>query len=189
MSKEKQKSILKKIRQNLEDNITKIENRTDINDDEKVLRIVKAFSATCAAIATQPIPGWDIFPLTAIQAYMGSRVASIRGIPISESKTGEIIKEILGVVGLGMLGQNFVLTATGNITLANPSTETVGQTGFIAIIQDGTGSRTLTLGTDYESPASGGITLTTTANATDVLPYVVIAANRVALGTPQLAFG
>ena len=85
--------------------------------------------------------------------------------------------------------QNFVLTATGNITLANPSTETVGQTGFIAIIQDGTGSRTLTLGTDYESPASGGITLTTTANATDVLPYVVIAANRVALGTPQLAFG
>ena len=84
--------------------------------------------------------------------------------------------------------QNFVLTATGNITLANPSTETVGQTGFIAIIQDGTGSRTLTLGTDYESPAGGGITLTTTANATAVLPYVVIAANRVALGTPQLAF-
>ena len=85
--------------------------------------------------------------------------------------------------------QNFVLTATGNITLANPSTETVGQTGFIAIIQDGTGSRTLTLGTDYESPASGGITLTTTASATDLIPYVVIAANRVALGTPQLAFG
>ena len=85
--------------------------------------------------------------------------------------------------------QNFVLTATGNITLANPSTETVGQTGFIAIIQDGTGSRTLSLGTDYESPAGGGITLTTTANATDLLPYVVVAANRVALGTPQLAFG
>jgi hypothetical protein len=85
--------------------------------------------------------------------------------------------------------QNHVLTATGNITLANPSTESVGQTGFIAIIQDGTGSRTLTLGTDYESPASGGITLTTTASATDIVPYVVVAANRVALGTPQLAFG
>ena len=84
--------------------------------------------------------------------------------------------------------QNFVLTATGNITLANPSTESVGQSGFIAVIQDGTGSRTLTLGTDYESPAGGGITLTTTASATDIVPYVVIAANRVALGTPQLAF-
>ena len=85
--------------------------------------------------------------------------------------------------------QNFVLTFTGNVTLANPSTESVGQTGFIAVIQDGTGSRTLTLGTDYESPASGGITLTTTASATDIVPYVVVAANRVALGTPQLAFG
>ena len=85
--------------------------------------------------------------------------------------------------------QNFVLTFTGNVTLVNPSTESVGQTGFIAVIQDGTGSRTLTLGTDYESPASGGITLTTTASATDLIPYVVIAANRVALGTPQLAFG
>ena len=46
--------------------------------------------------------------------------------------------------------QNFVLTLTGNVTLANPSTEKVGQSGFIAFIQDGTGSRTLTLGTDYE---------------------------------------
>jgi hypothetical protein len=37
--------------------------------------------------------------------------------------------------------QNFVLTATGNITLANPSTESVGQSGIIVLIQDGTGSR------------------------------------------------
>ena len=84
--------------------------------------------------------------------------------------------------------QNFVLTFTGNVTLANPSTEKVGQSGFIVCIQDGTGSRTLTLGTDYESPAGGGITLTTTAGATDIVPYVVAAANRVLLGTPQLAF-
>jgi len=85
--------------------------------------------------------------------------------------------------------QNFVLTLTSSITLANPSTEKVGQSGFIVFIQDGTGSRTCTLGTDYESAASGGITLTTTANATDIVPYVVAAANRILLGTPQLAFG
>lgn len=47
--------------------------------------------------------------------------------------------------------QNFVLTFTGNVTLANPSTESVGQTGVIICIQDGTGSRTLSLGTDYET--------------------------------------
>ena len=42
--------------------------------------------------------------------------------------------------------QNFVLTFTGNVTLDNPTTEAVGQSGFIFVIQDGTGSRTLALG-------------------------------------------
>ena len=85
--------------------------------------------------------------------------------------------------------QNFVLTLTSSITLANPSTEKVGQSGFIVFIQDAGGSNTLTLGTDYETAGSAGITLTTTANATDIVPYVVAAANRILLGTPQLAFG
>ena len=84
--------------------------------------------------------------------------------------------------------QNFVLTLTGNTTLANPSTEQVGQSGFIACIQDGTGSRTLSLGTDYETAGGSGITLTTTASATDLIPYVVVASGRILLGTPQLAF-
>ena len=84
--------------------------------------------------------------------------------------------------------QNFVLTLTGNVTLANPSTEAVGQSGFIACIQDGTGSRTLSLGTDYETAAAAGITLTTTASATDLIPYLVVASNRILLGAPQLAF-
>jgi hypothetical protein len=84
--------------------------------------------------------------------------------------------------------QNFVLTLTGNVTLANPSTEQVGQSGFIAFIQDGTGSRTITLGTDYETAAGDGLTLTTTASATDLVPYLVVASNRILLGKPQLAF-
>jgi len=84
--------------------------------------------------------------------------------------------------------QNFVLTLTGNVTLANPSTEQVGQSGFIAFIQDGTGSRTITLGTDYETAAAAGLTLTSTASATDLVPYLVVASNRILLGTPQLAF-
>ena len=84
--------------------------------------------------------------------------------------------------------QNFVLTLTGNVTLANPSTEAVGQSGFIAFIQDGTGSRTVALGTDYETAAAAGLTLTATASATDLVPYLVVASNRILLGTPQLAF-
>jgi hypothetical protein len=84
--------------------------------------------------------------------------------------------------------QNHVLTLTGNVTLANPSTEAVGQSGFIAFIQDGTGSRTVALGTDYETAGAAGLTLTATASATDLVPYLVVASGRILLGTPQLAF-
>ena len=84
--------------------------------------------------------------------------------------------------------QNFILTLEGSVTLANPTTENVGQTGIMVFIQDGTGSRTLTLAGDYESVGGSGITLSTGANAVDILPYMVVAANRIALGAPQLAF-
>tara|TARA_Y100001938_G_scaffold150881_1_gene244055 strand:- start:135 stop:2774 length:2640 start_codon:yes stop_codon:yes gene_type:complete len=84
--------------------------------------------------------------------------------------------------------QNFVLTATGNVTLANPSTESVGQSGVIVLIQDGTGSRTLSTGTDYEWPAGTAGTISTAASAVDVIPYFVDASNSILLGAPQLAF-
>ena len=77
---------------------------------------------------------------------------------------------------------------TGNTTLVNPSTENVGQSGFIAFIQDGTGGRTITLGTDYETAGGIGLTLTAAASKTDLVPYVVVAAGRILLGQPQKAF-
>ena len=83
---------------------------------------------------------------------------------------------------------NFVLTLTGNVTLTNPTTEDVGQSGFIVFIQDSTGSRTVSLGTDYETAGSNGLTLSTTASATDIVPYIVVASNRILLGLPQRNF-
>ena len=84
--------------------------------------------------------------------------------------------------------QNFVYTLGANITLSNPTTESVGQSGFIVFIQDTTGSRTVSLGTDYETAGGAGLTLSTTASTTDVVPYIVVASNRIILGAPQLAF-
>ena len=86
------------------------------------------------------------------------------------------------------LYQNFVLTFTGNVTLANPSTESVGQSGIIMIIQDGTGSRTLSLGTDYETAGGSGLTISTAASSVDILPYFVQSASNILLGAPQLAY-
>ncbi len=74
---------------------------------------------------------------------------------------------------------NAKVTLAGNRTLGNPTGEKVGQTGFIRVIQDATGSRTLSFGTDYEFAGGTAPTLTTTANAEDLLFYCVLASNRV----------
>ena len=88
--------------------------------------------------------------------------------------------------------QNFIITlAAGANSLANPSTEAsqVGQTGWIIFIQPSSGSAaTLTLGSDYESPAGGGIALTGTNSKYDVVGYVVKADNSVLLLAPQADF-
>ena len=84
--------------------------------------------------------------------------------------------------------QNFIVTLGGNITFTNPTTENVGQSGVIVLVQDDTGSRTLSLGTDYETVGGAGITLSTAAASVDVLPYYVKAVDSIQLGAPQLAF-
>jgi hypothetical protein len=77
------------------------------------------------------------------------------------------------------LANNFSVTLGGNRTLANPSNLTAGQHGVIVITQDGTGSRTLAYGSNFKFPAGSAPTLTTTANAVDVLAYFVESASRI----------
>ena len=88
---------------------------------------------------------------------------------------------------------NFIITlANGSNTLAEPTTESsqVGQTGYMIFIQPSSGTAaSLSLHGDYESPAAGGITLSTANNDYDVSGYVVKADNSILLGTPLLNFG
>jgi len=74
---------------------------------------------------------------------------------------------------------NFSVTLGGNRTLANPTNQTAGQSGVIVITQDGTGSRTLAYGSNWKFPGGTAPTLTTTANAVDVLVYYVESASRI----------
>jgi len=89
--------------------------------------------------------------------------------------------------------QNFILTlSAGSNSLANPSTEAsqIGQTGVMLFIQPSSGSAgTVSLGTDYETAESAGLTLSSANNDYDVVPYVVKADNSILLGTAQLNFG
>ena len=68
---------------------------------------------------------------------------------------------------------NFSVTLGGNRTLANPSNIVAGQSGSIFITQDGTGSRTLAYGVDYEFAGGVAPTLSTAPNAVDRIDYVV----------------
>lgn len=106
-----QNNLIHNAKEKLKSEILEIENRTDISNDEKVDKIIKVFSMSCAAIAVQPIPFADIFVLTPIQAYMGTRIAAIRGVPISTDKMTEIVKELAGVVGMGLLAQQLAIGA------------------------------------------------------------------------------
>ena len=95
----------------LEREILDIEKREDLTDDQKVSQIIVVFSSICAGVAIQPIPFADVFILTPIQAYMGTRISAIRGMPLSEKEVGEVLKEIAGVVGLGLLAQQLAIGA------------------------------------------------------------------------------
>jgi hypothetical protein len=84
---------------------------------------------------------------------------------------------------------NFILTLTGNIVLQDPGDEVAGQSGIFVFIQDGTGSRTLSHADDRYFVAGGtSITLSTAANAIDIVPYFVQADGKIHLGAAQLAF-
>lgn len=103
--------VLEGAKARLRREVLSIEQRTDLTDDEKVQQIIVVFSSVCAGVAIQPIPFADIFLLTPIQAFMGTRISAIRGLPLSEKEVGEVLKEIAGVIGLGLLAQQLALGA------------------------------------------------------------------------------
>ena len=71
------------------------------------------------------------------------------------------------------VGQNFTVTLAGNRTLDNPTNCVAGQVGSIFVVQDGTGSRTLAYGGNWDFAAGTAPTLSTDADAIDRLDYIV----------------
>ena len=142
-------------------------------------------TAAQGALADSALQSGDIG--VSVQAYDADTAKLDVAQTFTAAQTGstQVAGSITGSTTLDFATyQNFVLTLTGSITLANPTTEVVGQSGFITFIQ--TGGYTVSLGTDYETAGGAGITLS--ASGTDVVPYIVAASGRILLGAPQLAF-
>ena len=67
---------------------------------------------------------------------------------------------------------HFSVTLAGNRTLDNPSNIVAGTSGSFFLTQDGTGSRTLSYGSQYDFAGGTAPTLTTTAAAVDRIDYI-----------------
>jgi hypothetical protein len=74
---------------------------------------------------------------------------------------------------------NFSVTLGGSRTLANPSNQTAGQSGCIWITQDGTGSRTLAYGSQWDFTGGTAPTLSTAAASVDCLVYAVQSSTKI----------
>lgn len=74
---------------------------------------------------------------------------------------------------------NGTVTLGGNRTLGNPTNPKVGQSGWIAITQDGTGSRTLAYAANWEFAGGAAPILSTAAGTKDVLFYTVLSATSI----------
>jgi hypothetical protein len=70
------------------------------------------------------------------------------------------------------LSQAFKVTLGGNRTLANPTNLVSGATYLFLVVQDGTGSRTLAYGNLFTWPGGTVPTLSTGANAVDLITAV-----------------
>ena len=99
------------------------------------------------------------------------------GAPVHQAIT--TLTDAASIVMNMATNNQFVVTLGGNRTLAAPTNLTVGQTGHIYCIQDGTGSRTLGYNSVFQFAGGSDPVLTTGANAVDLLVFSVRATDKV----------
>lgn len=77
---------------------------------------------------------------------------------------------------------NTVITLTGDLELANPTNVKAGQSGLIRLVQDGTGSRLITYGSNWLAGGSGSsYLLSTGANIEDYFFYHAVTSSVIFL--------
>jgi hypothetical protein len=109
--------------------------------------------------------------------YVQASVAS--SITAAKTFTAPVIGNVTSLTDAASIaidmgvGNNFAFTLAGNRTLKAPTNATPGQTGYIYITQDGTGSRTLAFNNAYIFVSGTAPTISTAAGAKDLLVYNV----------------
>jgi len=144
-------------------------------------RIVATSAALATSIGTRlPLAGGTITGTVSAQSVyvsaLGANTSATLGKRIRVD--GAAIADIVSLTDGSNIsvdfnaGQNFAVQLAGNRTIDNPTNCVPGQTGSIFVIQDGTGSRTLSFGTNYKFPGGTAPTLSTGASACDRIDYI-----------------
>lgn len=131
-----------------------------------------AITIGVTALAFALIAGGTGFAkLGSTQSWTKGQAGSVTALPAT---TGTVTLDLNA-------SNNWEGTLTGNITLANPSSMPIGQSGVIRIVNDAT-PRTIAYGSYFKSTSGSLPALTTTAGAVDLLPYYVESASRIWIG-------
>ncbi len=112
-----------------------------------------------------------------VQVSNDSTITGAKTFSSATTFTGPVVSPIVTLTDAASVamdlstGNHFELTLGGNRTLSYPSNGSVGQVGHIYLIQDGTGSRTLSYNNSWKFPSGTAPTLTTSINSVDMLCF------------------
>lgn len=92
----------------------KILNQLDVssikNKQQKIEQIIIVSSGLSAGVAVQPLPFADFPILTTIESYMVVKIGEVYGFNFTLERSADILKELAGVIGIGWLAKNLILT-------------------------------------------------------------------------------
>ena len=150
--------------------------------------IITKNSSTASSVPSSLTAGELAINTTDLKLYVGDG-AAVQTVAVSPTVPHTFTAGIRGEITTLTEGatitpnmndsNNFTVTLGGNRTLANPTNLVAGQSGSIFIVQDGTGSRTLSWGSYWDFANGVAPTLSTAASAVDRVDYVVRSATSI----------
>ena len=138
------------------------------------------FSAGGNVVRSQAIGTAGFMPETTTAQFLANTADKVLSTDQVWAGAGYVALTDAATIALDMATFiNGTVTLGGNRTLGNPTNTKDGQSGVIAITQDGTGSRTLAYSSNWEFMDGAAPVLSTTAGKKDLLFYQVLSSTSI----------
>ncbi|MER8793973.1 hypothetical protein NKH75_07160 [Mesorhizobium sp. M0984] len=126
---------------------------------------------------------------TAAEYRTGTATSKLLTLDLVNAAMAEVTLTDAATIAWDMsLGIDFVVTLAGSRTLSNPTNTVVGRRGRIRVVQDGTGTRTLTKSSNHKTPGGAALTINTAANSESYIYYDCVSSTKILLSNSPLAW-